>query len=327
MTTSLRAATVQFQHRANDKNYNLSTMERFIAEAAEQQIQLLAFPEMCVTGYWHVRHLSDAEVRALAEPIVSSPSLARIRPLAERYNMAIGVGLIELGDDGRCYNAYAVCLPDGELHVHRKLHAFEHPAIASGDRYTVFDTPWGVRVGVLICWDNNLVENVRATALLGADVLIATHQTGGTHSRSPHGMKPIPQALWQRRVEDPQAIEAAFRGEHGRGWLMRWLPSRAHDNGLFLLFSNGVGRDDDEIRTGNAMILDPYGRIVAETWAAEDRLVSADLDLTLIPLSTGRRWIYGRRPELYGLLTEPQGYERDARSARFSTQPTGRGSR
>lgn len=98
---------------------------------------------------------------------------------------------------------------------------------------------------------------------------------------------------------------------------MRWLPSRAHDNGLFLLFSNGVGRDDDEIRTGNAMILDPYGRIVAETWAAEDRMVSAELDLTLIPLSTGRRWIYGRRPELYGLLTEPQGYERDARSARF----------
>ena len=63
---------MQFQHRANDKNYNLSTMERFITEAAEQQIQLLAFPEMCITGYWHVRHLSDAEVRALAEPIASS---------------------------------------------------------------------------------------------------------------------------------------------------------------------------------------------------------------------------------------------------------------
>ena len=264
MTPSLRAATVQFQHRANDKNYNLSTMERFITEAAEQQIQLLAFPEMCITGYWHVRHLSDAEVRALAEPIASSPSLARIRPLAERYNMAIGVGLIELGDDGRCYNAYAVCLPDGELHVHRKLHAFEHPAIASGDRYTVFDTPGRARGRLDLLGQQSGGECAR-TALLGAEVLIAPHQTGGTHSRSPHGMKPIPQALWQRRAEDPQAIEAAFRGEHGRGWLMRWLPSRAHDNGLFLLFSNGVGRDDDEIRTGNAMILDPYGRIVAET--------------------------------------------------------------
>ena len=43
---------------------------------------------------------------------------------------------------------------------------------------------------------------------------------------------------------------------------MRWLPSRAHDNGLFVIFSNGVGIDDDEVRTGNAMIIDPYGRII-----------------------------------------------------------------
>lgn len=235
--------------------------------------------------------------------------------------MAIGVGLIEQGEDGKYYNAYAVCLPDGKLHVHRKLHAFEHPAIASGDSFTVFDTPWGVRMGVLICWDNNLVENVRATALLGAEVLLAPHQTGGTHSRSPHGMKPIPLEIWQRRQENPAAIEAVFRGEHGRGWLLRWLPARAHDNGLFVLFSNGVGRDDDEVRTGNAMILDPYGRILAETWAAENQMVTAELDLSLIPLSTGRRWIHGRRPALYGILTQPQGYERDARSARFSSEP------
>jgi predicted amidohydrolase len=102
---------------------------------------------------------------------------------------------------------------------------------------------------------------------------------------------------------------------------MRWLPSRAHDNGLFVLFSNGVGQDDDEIRTGNAMILDPYGRTLAETWAAEDAMVIADLDLDLLPLSTGRRWIQGRRPELYEVLTRRFGDERDARSARFSTDP------
>ena len=63
---------------------------------------------------------------------------------------------------------------------------------------------------------------------------------------------------------------------------MRWLPSRAHDNGLFLIFSNGVGVDDDEIRTGNAMILDPYGRILAETWNAGDAWSS--------PISTVRCW-------------------------------------
>ncbi|MNY47688.1 hypothetical protein D3C86_1829740 [compost metagenome] len=66
------------------------------------------------------------------------------------------------------------------------------------------------------------------------------------------------------------------------------------------------------------MILDPYGRIVNETWAAENVLVSAELDLSLLAMSTGRRWIHGRRPDLYQILTQPQGYERDAISARFS---------
>ena len=103
----------------------------------------------------------------------------------------------------------------------------------------------------------------------------------------------------------------------GRAWLMRWLPARAHDNGLFLLFSNGVGVDDDEIRTGNAMILDPYGRILAETWKAGDDMVIADLDASLLENSTGRRWVQTRRPELYGPLTVPTGLERDTRTVRF----------
>jgi hypothetical protein len=66
------------------------------------------------------------------------------------------------------------------------------------------------------------------------------------------------------------------------------------------------------------MIIDPYGRILSETWKAEDQLVVADLDLDLLPMCTGRRWIRGRRPELYRLLTERLGHELDPREARFS---------
>lgn len=318
--TSLKAATVQFQHQANNKNYNLLIMEKFIEQAAIEQVKILTFPEMCITGYWHVPKLSSAEVTALAEPIEGSPSLTLIRSLAMKHQMLIGAGLIERADDGRLYNAYVACMPDGSIHTHRKLHAFEHPSISSGDRFTVFETPWGVKVGILICWDNNLVENVRATALLGADILLAPHQTGGTDSRSPYAMKPIPMTLWAERETRREEITAAFKGANGREWLMRWLPARAHDNGLFILFSNGVGADDDEVRTGNAMILDPYGRIINETWVAEDFMVSADLDLSLLAMSTGRRWIHGRRPDLYHILTQPQGYERDAISARFSDE-------
>ncbi|MBT2213105.1 nitrilase family protein [Actinomadura sp. NEAU-AAG7] len=318
--STLRCASVQFEPRPDDKAHNLSRVEHFMRRAAAEGVRVVVFPEMCLVGYWHLRRQPAARLRELAEP-VTGPSVTFVRELAAELGIGAGVGFLEVDDQGRLFNSYAVCLPDGGVHHHRKLHAFEHPAIDSGDAYTVFDTPWGVRLGVLICWDNNLVENVRAVALMGASVLLAPHQTGGTASRSPHGMRPIPARLWHRRDRDPEAIEAELRGPNGREWLLRWLPARAHDNGLFILFSNGVGVDDDEIRTGNAMILDPYGRIIEETWAAADAMVVADLDLGLLPMSTGRRWIQGRRPELYGILTRRFGDERDPRTARFSTEP------
>jgi predicted amidohydrolase len=255
---------VQFEHRPDDKAYNLSRIDHFVRSAAADGVRIITFPEMCVLGYWHLRRHTAERLRELAEPL-TGPSVGFVRALAAEHGMAVGAGFLEIDEEGRLFNSYAVCLPDGRVHRHRKLHAFEHEAIGSGDSYTVFDTPWGFRAGVLVCWDNNLVENVRATALMGASVLLAPHQTGGTASRSPHGMRPIPAELWQRRLSDPEAIDAELRGPNGREWLMRWLPARAHDNGLFILFSNGIGQDDDEVRTGNAMILDPYGRVLAET--------------------------------------------------------------
>jgi predicted amidohydrolase len=318
---TLKVSSVQFQHRAGDKAYNLQRIAEFTRQALRGGSQLVVFPEMCITGYWHVPKLDAAGLAALAEPL-SGPSVTAVAALARQRGIAIGVGFLERGTDDKLYNAYAVCLPDGAMHCHRKLHAFEHKLIASGDRYTVFDTPWGIRAGILICWDNNLVENARATALLGAELLIAPHQTGGCNSVSPHGMKPIPLETWHRRHEDPAAMEAEILGPNGRGWLMRWLPARAHDNGMFLVFSNGIGQDEDEVRTGNAMIVDPYGRIVAETSAAADAMVSAELDLSLLDRCTGQRWLRGRRPELYGLLTEPRPGTLPPLEARFSNAPT-----
>jgi hypothetical protein len=102
---------------------------------------------------------------------------------------------------------------DGTLHRHRKLHAFEHSAIRSGDEFTVFDLPEGWRCGLLICYDCNLIENVRITALRGADVLLAPHQTGGVRSRNPHLMGLIDRRLWENRHADPEAIERELRGD------------------------------------------------------------------------------------------------------------------
>src|SRR6059036_1982980 len=272
----IRVATVQFQHAAGDKAYNFGRILHFATEAARARAEMIAFPEMCLTGYWHVRKLSRAAFEALAEPVPGGPSTRDLLDLSREHGMTVGAGLLERASDGSVYDAYVVAMPDGTWAVHRKLHVFEHPNICAGDRYTVFDTPHGCRVGVLICYDNNIVENARVTALMGAEVLLSPHQTGGCRSRSPRAMGAIDPVLWERRKENPAAVEAEFRGPKGRGWLMRWLPSRAHDNGMFLLFSNGVGVDDDEVRTGNAMILDPYGEILSETCRADDDMVMAD---------------------------------------------------
>ena len=315
----IRVATVQFQHAPGDKAFNADRVRHFAAEAARSGVEVIVFPEMCLTGYWHVRKLSREGVEALAEPVPDGPCTQELLRLSREHGMTIGAGLIERAEDGRLHNSYVVAMPDGRWALHRKLHTFEHEFIADGDQYTVFDTPHGCRVGVLICYDCNIVENARATALLGAEVLLAPHQTGGCNSVSPRGMKPVDPAIWERRHEDMAAIEAELCGPKGRGWLMRWLPSRAHDNGMFLLFSNGVGPDDDEIRTGNAMVLDPYGEVIAETRVPDDAMVVADLDASLLPTSSGRRWLRARRPELYGILTQPTGQELETRRVRFGT--------
>jgi predicted amidohydrolase len=318
MNKDIRVASVQFEHAAGDKGANFNKIRSFVEKAAHQRVEMIAFPECCITGYWHLRRLSREELTDLAEPVFDGPSSQTLVSLAKEYKMTIGAGLVEIAEDGTLYNTYVVAMPNGECQRHRKIHCFINEHMASGSEYTVFDTPHGCRIGVLTCYDNNIIENVRITALKGADILLAPHQTGGCASKSPHGMKPIDRALWDNRHIHPQAIEEEFRGPKGRAWLMRWLPTRAHDNGLFLVFSNGVGIDDDEIRTGNAMIIDPYGRILSETWKAGDDMVIADLDASLLDmLCTGRRWMKARRPDLYGLLTVPIGIEQDMRTVRF----------
>ncbi len=312
-----RVAAVQFEPVQGDKQANLDKIGRFVERAARQGVQMIVFPECCITGYWFLRNLTRDDLRRLAEPVFDGPSSMALADLASRHGMTISAGLVEAGADGWCYNTYVVAMPDGEMRRHRKLHAFEHDQIASGADYTVFDAPHGFRAGVLICYDVNLVENVRITALMGAEVLLAPHQTGGCRTRDPHLMGVIERRIWDNRETDPAAIRREILGDKGRGWLMRWLPSRAHDNGLFLVFANGIGVDDDEVRTGNSMILDPYGRILAETQEPAEDMVVADLCGGLLEHSTGRLWMQARRPELYQPLTVRTGSERSARALKF----------
>tara|TARA_Y100001934_G_scaffold150928_2_gene180931 strand:- start:6339 stop:7313 length:975 start_codon:yes stop_codon:yes gene_type:complete len=316
----IKAAAVQFNHRPGDKAFNLGRIDEFVAEAASQSVDLLVFPEMCITGYWHVRNLSRAEIEEFSESVPDGESTQHLLELSRSTGMTIGAGLVEQDAEGNLFNTFVVAMPDGRTERHRKLHTFISEHMLSGSEYTVFDIPQGARVGVLICYDCNIGENVRMNALQGAEILLAPHQTGGCDSPSPRAMGVVDANLWHDRENNPEAIEAEFKGPKGRQWLKRWLPARAHDNGLFVIFANGVGVDDNEVRTGNSMILDPYGNTLIETWKARDEMIAADLDPTVREMSTGSRWIRSRRPDLYGPLAVPTGKERDTRTVRFARE-------
>jgi hypothetical protein len=123
--------------------------------------------------------------------------------------------------------------------------------------------------------------------------------------------------LWEGGDARYEELKQQCNGEKGRGWLLRWLPSRAHDNGMFLIFSNGIGRDDDEVRTGNSMVLDAYGRVLVQAEEPREQMLVADLDLSMRDRATGTRWIRARRPELYSTLVEKTGKEEETRNVRF----------
>jgi predicted amidohydrolase len=98
---NVRVAAVQFQHTPGDKSYNLGRIGHFVGEAARAGVEIIAFPEMCITGYWHVRKLSREEVDALAEPVPDGRSTEELLRLSRKHGMTIGAGLIERGSDGK----------------------------------------------------------------------------------------------------------------------------------------------------------------------------------------------------------------------------------
>src|SRR2546423_5531949 len=137
----IRVAAVQFHHQPGDKAYNLGRIQHFVTEAAASGVEIIAFPEMCLTGYWHVRKLSREAVEALAESVTDGDCTRELLRLSREHGVTIGAGLVERGDHGRLYNAYVVAMPDGRWARHRKMHEFVSEIIADGDAYTVFDTP------------------------------------------------------------------------------------------------------------------------------------------------------------------------------------------
>lgn len=295
--SDLKIATAQFENRSADKSYNLGIIDRMSRDASREGAKVISFHECCITGYTFARKLSKEQLLNIAEFIPGGESIDFLTHVAAKNRITIMAGLFEKDENNNIFNSYVCVDSNGLLAKHRKLHPFIHKSLSPGDHYTVFDID-GWKCGILICYDNNIIENVRAVKLLGAGIIFMPHVTMCTPSSRP-GAGFVDPALWENREKDPVSLRTEFDGMKGRSWLLKWLPARAYDNGIYVVFSNPVGMDDDQLKNGCSMIIDPFGDIIAECRSFDDSFVTAVVNSEKLTLAGGYRYVKARRPDLY----------------------------
>ena len=295
--TNIQISTAQFENSSGDKAYNLSVIDRLSCEASEAGSDIIAFHECSITGYTFARHLSKEEMLDLAESVPGGESTLKLISISKKNDITILAGLFEKDENGNLFNTYICVNKNGLVAKHRKLHPFINPFLKPGDNYCVFELN-GWKCGILICYDNNIVENVRATTLLGAKIIFMPHVTMCTPSTRP-GAGFVDPVLWENRKTEPSALREQFDGSKGREWLMKWLPARAYDNAIYAVFANPVGMDHDQLKNGCSMIIDPFGEILAECRSFDDSYVTAEISPEKNTLAGGSRYLAARRPELY----------------------------
>jgi predicted amidohydrolase len=105
--------------------------------------------------------------------------------------------------------------------------------------------------------------------------------------------------VWENREKDPTSLRSEFDGLKGRAWLMKWLPSRACDNGIYVVFTNPIGMDDDQVRNGCSMVIDPFGDIIAECRSFDNEIAIGNCVYDKLQQSGGYRYTRARKPVLY----------------------------
>ncbi|MEU8522144.1 carbon-nitrogen hydrolase family protein [Streptomyces sp. NBC_01216] len=265
---ALRTALLQSSGEPGDVAANLKILDEAAARAAAAGSGLLLAPELFLTGY-----AIGADLARLAEP-ADGPSARAVAAIAVRHGLAVGYGYPErdTGRHGVLYNAAQVFGPDGEtLLRYRKTHlygAFEHQWFTPGDDVVVQAELAGLRVGLMICYDVEFPENVRAQALAGTDLLL------------------VPTALMHPAEVVAESV----------------VPVRAFENQMYVAYANRTGAEGDFEFVGLSTLAGPDGTARARAGRGDD-LVIGEVDAELLAASRADNPYLGdRRPRLYGSL-------------------------
>lgn len=236
----MKVAAAQTHPSFADPEQNRKIIHKYCEKAARKNIELLVFPELCVTGY---NFSSHSVLNPLAEEVPDGPTTQVWIEQAKTYQMIIVGGLAERGEDEKLYNSAVIVDPEGFVGCYRKIHLFgcEPDFFAPGNEPPkVFKLP-KVSVGVLVCFDWIFPEAARILMLERCEVLC------------------IPANLVLPYAQ-------------------RVMIARSIENRFYTILTNRIGTEKDLTFTGQSQITNVNGDVLARGPTRRTTLVVADAD-------------------------------------------------
>ncbi len=260
--SKFKAAAIQMR-TGTDPRKNAEAFDALVREAASKGATYVQSPEM--TGAM----VRDAEARQAAFTTQDKDLIAATAAsLAREFGIYVHVGSTAIvREDGKLANRALLLSPEGKtIATYDKIHMFdvdldngvswrESSAYEPGTQAVVADLPCA-RLAFGICYDVRFPQLFRAGALAGANVLSApaafTRQTGEAH--------------WH-------VLQRA----------------RAIENGAFMICAAQGGKHEDGRETyGHSIIVDPWGRVLAEADHDEPGVIVAEIDTSLSAAARGK---------------------------------------
>jgi predicted amidohydrolase len=255
--STLRVGLAQIAPRLGEVDENLARHQQLIADARAQDVGLLVFPELGLTGYL----LSDLNAEVAMAP--SDPRLAELATAAGE--MSVVVGFVEESADRQLFIAAALLEEGGVRHVYRKCYLpnyglfDERRFFGAGDQLRAVDSRLAVRLGISICEDFWHLPAPFLLALDGAQVLINVSSSPGR--------------------------DVAATQDLGLGTASSWrtlLRAYAMLTTSFVVYVNRVGVEESITFWGGSEVIDPAGESVLRAPFHDEGLFVTEIDLAAL---------------------------------------------
>lgn len=274
---NLRVCLLQSEPTTGGIPAALEALEVGASQASQLGADLLVTPEMFLSGY----NIGAQAIRTVAEPL-SGPTLRAVAGIARRYGLALVVGLAEGEGDAEntaasqtavtktsVFNTAVFVGPDGQiLASYRKTHLYGDVDVAQFSAGSTLCAPFdylGWRLSLAICYDIEFPEVARAQALAWVDAIVTP-----TANMDPY-----------TSVSE------------------RMVPTRAEENGLFIVYANYVGAEGDFNYCGGSCVVSPDGSDLARA-GRQATMLTADLHHeTLAQIREQSPYLANLRPDLY----------------------------